>query len=320
MARLILIGLLCIIGAAPLEAQQAAIWHDPGDIAAKDLRWGVGNQERAPKPPFKFVKEDLSGSKPKVRIVDANGVTWNVKLAGTDRGKNEVHPEIAANRIADALGFFAEEDYFIPEGRIEAIVVDLLRANASIGVDGSFRIARFERRPENVQRQPRPWTFDNNPFVGSQELSGLKILLALVNNWDDKPDNVAIDRVTHSDGTTQDRYLVTDWGASFGRMSGPPSWSPAPTRWRVDHYRNQPMVARTREDAIELYYIGQVSLGIIPIEHARWFADLAARLTLEQARAAFETAGATPEAAQAFAARLIEKIGELKSAIQSSSP
>ena len=69
-----------------LQSQSAPIlWRDPGPIAEKNLAQGPTSAERAPKPPFTFLEEDLSGSKPKVKVTDANGVVWKVKFAGTER-------------------------------------------------------------------------------------------------------------------------------------------------------------------------------------------------------------------------------------------
>src|ERR1700678_1205621 len=45
---------------------QDVIWHDPGAVDQLDFRYGIGGEQMAPKPPFSFVKEDTSGSQPKV--------------------------------------------------------------------------------------------------------------------------------------------------------------------------------------------------------------------------------------------------------------
>jgi hypothetical protein len=66
---------------------------------------------------------------------------------------------------------------------------------------------------------------------------------------------------------------------------------------------------------VTLNFKGQVPLGPIPIEHAKWFAELAGQLRPEQVRMAFETAGASAQQADAFARRVIEKIDELRSAV-----
>jgi hypothetical protein len=310
---------------APAAAQQPVagtpvLWHDPGAIADKNLTYGPGSADRLPKPPFTFIKEDESGSKPKVRVSDANGVEWNVKFAGAIDQKNEVNAEVAANRIAWALGYVAEEHYFVPEGRIEG-VKDLKRAKGSIADDGSFRIARFERREPSTSRPPvaeRRWSFDDNPFAGSRELSGLKILLALLNNWDNKPANTSIESVTAPDGSTELRYLFSDWGASFGRMAGPPSWTPSPTRWRVEDYKAQPLTTGVDGTNVKLFFLGQVPMDTVPIEHARWFVELASQLKGEQLRAAFEAAGAPAADADAFAAVFLSKVDQLRAVVSPS--
>jgi hypothetical protein len=308
-----------VIAAAAAAHQTATpvLWKDPGSIGEKNLRWGAGSEERQPKATFTFVKEDLSGSKPKVRVIDANGVDWNVKFAGARADKNEVNAEVAASRLAWALGFIAEENYFVPHGTIEK-VSNLQRAGEAIQRDGTFTTARFERRESNSERGGRRWTFESNPFTGTRELSGLKLLLALSNNWDNKRENTSIDTVTLADGTREEQYLISDWGASFGRMSGPPSWAPAPTRWQPSHFREQPFVKGVNGDSVQIFYIGQVPIESIPLDHARWFAELAGQLHVEQLHDAFTAAGAPEADAQTFAARVVEKIASLKTAVQSS--
>ena len=318
MRPLVFIALIVIAAAAAAQPSATPVlWKDPGAISGKDLGWGAGNEDRQPKPPFTFVKEDLSGSKPKVRVIDANGVDWNVKFAGERADKNEVNAEVAASRLVWALGYVAEENYFVPRGTIEK-VSNLQRAGSAIRPDGTFTTARFERREANADRAGRRWTFESNPFTGTRELSGLKLLLALTNNWDNKHDNTSIDAVTLADGTHEEHFLISDWGASFGRMSGPPSWKPAPTRWQPAHFREQPFIKGVKGESVEIFYIGQVPIESVPIEHARWFAELAGQLSVDQLRSAFAAAGAPPADAQAFAARVAEKIGDLKTAVQSS--
>src|SRR5580658_3188542 len=49
----------------PAIAQgQAVIWHDPGAIEQLDFRYGIGGEALAPKPPFSFVKENMTGTSP----------------------------------------------------------------------------------------------------------------------------------------------------------------------------------------------------------------------------------------------------------------
>jgi len=113
------------------------LWRDPGPIGGKDLYWGPADAARVPRPPFTFVKEDTGGTKPKVAVTDANGSTWNVKFSGESPRNNEVHAEIAATRLAWALGYLVEEHYYVGEGVIEN-AKGLRRAAGSIGTDGAI--------------------------------------------------------------------------------------------------------------------------------------------------------------------------------------
>jgi len=81
----------------------------------------------------------------KLDVTDANGTTWRAKFKlSKSRAGSEVHAEIAASRLMWALGYPVEENYYVPEGRIEG--VHGLRRDAArvIGPDGSFQMARFE--------------------------------------------------------------------------------------------------------------------------------------------------------------------------------
>src|SRR6188474_44317 len=94
--------LLCLVAAsvsgAALETKRV-IWRSRIPVEELDLFWGMGSVERAPKPPFVFVAEDVSGTKPKLQVKDQAGVAWTVKLAPANPEQNEVHAEIAASRI-----------------------------------------------------------------------------------------------------------------------------------------------------------------------------------------------------------------------------
>jgi len=41
---------------------------------------------------------------------------------------------------------------------------------------------RFEPRRDNVERGKR-WDWSKNPFKGTRELNGLKVMMVLLNNW-----------------------------------------------------------------------------------------------------------------------------------------
>src|SRR5687768_3858767 len=194
------------------------LWVDPGPLANRDLFWGTGSAERAPKAPFTFISEDGSGTSPKVRVRDANEVEWSVKFAGTEAYKNEVHAEVAATRLMWAFGYLAEENYFVPQGKIEKTGT-LKRAAAAVAPDGSFKTARFEREDSSMKYTEHSWSFKANPFRGTPELSGLMILSAALHHWDLKHDNTAIVQTRRQD-RLEAWYLFSDLGSTFGKMEG----------------------------------------------------------------------------------------------------
>jgi hypothetical protein len=291
------------------SSDQPLIWRDPGAIETRDLFWGSGSEARAPKPPFTFVEENQKGTVAKVVAKDASGDLWDVKLAG-----EEAHPEVVANRLLWALGYPVQEMYFVHEGVIQGLK-DMKRSSPTLKSDGRFMAARFRRRDPAV-KEAGGWAFDATPFSGRQELSGLIILMALINNWDTATDtNKEILQVTTPGGVVEQWYIVQDLGASFGRFKGP---SGTPIKWTLAEFQKDNLIASVDGNTIVLNY---PAFGTpptrIPIEHARWFADLAGRLTDVQMRAAFKAGGATEAEVQGFTEKLQAKLAELRQALGS---
>src|SRR5262245_40124415 len=78
----------------PTQVSATLIWADPGEVENLDFAGGPGGRNREPKPPFTFIEESFSGTNPKVRVSDANGVKWTVKFG------SEVNAETFATRVA----------------------------------------------------------------------------------------------------------------------------------------------------------------------------------------------------------------------------
>ena len=223
-----------------------ALWHDPGDISSLDLALGAGGKEHAPRTDatYSFVREDLGGTSPKFYVKDQGGVEWLVKVGDEARG------ETAATRFVWAMGFFTDEDYFVPELHVSGLT-KLHRHSKSIHKDGTVTNARLKRSPKD-QKKLATWAWAENPFRGSRELNGLRVMMALINNWDLKtvnnkiygpkqdhsnrnvepsssqglPDKLGDGNETATDERTKPavisgngdvRYVVSDLGASFGR-------------------------------------------------------------------------------------------------------
>ena len=136
---------------------------------------------------------------------------------------DEVHTEAFAARLAWAAGYFAEVTYFVPSGR--STVRTPCSARRVHRRRRRFRNARFELDEPGVVKHfdEHSWAWNENPFVGTRELKGLKIVMMLLSNWDNKDvrdvargSNTAIFEYEVGRNVREARYLIIDWGAALG--------------------------------------------------------------------------------------------------------
>lgn len=303
-------------GPPPIRATRQRIWEDRGPVETLDLAAGAGGPDGAPQPPFIFLDEHKGGLRPCVSVRDARRRTWRVKWG------NEVHSEPFASRIAWAAGYFVTPSYFVPSGRIEQ-VPSLEMAGGCIDEHGAFQEACFQLDDAHARKMfdEHGWAWNDNPFVGTRELNGLRIVLLLVSNWDNKDvrdvargSNTGIFEFTIPDGTSEARYLVTDWGGSMG------SWGTnvvSRGKWDADAYLEQSAKFITGVDDL-----GHVTWGFsgqrtadavteITMDDVRWFAGRFAPVSDEQLRGALAACGATPEEVDRFAAGLRRRLDQL---------
>jgi hypothetical protein len=290
------------------------LWRDPGEVEKLDMIGGPTGRAKTPKPPFTFVEESLSGTNPKIRVTDANGVTWTAKFG------SEVNAETFATRMAWAVGYFVEPAYFVPSGRILNLG-KLTRAKKEVKDNGDFYDARFEmQREKGVKKleDEESWGWLNNPFANSKELNGLKVMLMLLSNWDNKDvrdvkrgSNTIILR-TPSDAGVEDRYLVGDWGGAMGKWGG----FLAREKWDCKGYASQSkdFVKGVKGQFIEFGYSGQHTSDFktdIRVSDVKWLMQYLGRITDSQIRDGLLTSGATREEAECFSHALRERIKQL---------
>ena len=115
MIRVLVIGLVVLSVrsfAAPVEPAPAGnlvLWRAPRAMTASDWVWGPGGEQRAPIPPFTFVKENLGGTNPE------GGCSRRARrLVGGQIGA-EVHTDVFASRLLYAVGYPTEPTYFVAE-------------------------------------------------------------------------------------------------------------------------------------------------------------------------------------------------------------
>ncbi|MGA3041256.1 MAG: hypothetical protein ABSF54_10770 [Bryobacteraceae bacterium] len=292
----------------------AVFWSDPTDWAARDLFYGPGGKAHEPHGPFTFEKEDLNGTNPKFVVRDAGGVKWKVKLG------MEARPETAVTRLAWAVGYYVNEDYFVRDMRIADMPAHLHRGQKLVGPGGEVHNVRLKREDE---KKIGIWQWDKVEFAGSREWNGLRVLMALVNNWDLKDENNAI----YGDGS-QRIYMVSDLGASFGSASR--TWPRDRAKDNLDSYSRSTFIRRIGPDTVDfqvpgrptfLYLVDPKSYFMrVHLEHlgrnvpradAKWLGQLLARVSAVQIHDAFRAAGYSPEEIQAFTRLLEDRITAL---------
>ena len=318
----LLLVLLASLAAASAQekatkaAGTAVLWEDPGDIRSRDLFYGVGGKEGQPQPPFRFQSEDEKGASPKFDVEDGTNRKWKVKLGF------EARPEIVASRLLWAVGYFANINYFVNDLRVEGMPKQLSRGTEYVDKAGEAFQARLQRKPG---KDHKPWSWRNNPFVGTREFNGLRVMMALLNNWDLKDENNAYYEDKKSGRTI---YYVTDVGATLG-TSGK-SYSDKESKNNIKAYRTTKFIAHTTAERVTFnfpthpalyhifnapYFIGQMRnrwVGHdIPRQDVKWIAGLLAQLTPRQIEDAFRAGGYTPEQIQEYSAALRARIGEL---------
>ena len=309
--RLVATSALLFAVCSPCAAQERTLWRDPGAIEHINFTRAAG-RDNPPRPPFHFVEERLSGNTPKVIVRDGAGVEWRVKWG------LEVRAESFATRLVDALGYYVEPTWFVARGKIGAARA-LTRAARFIRRDGSFSNASFERKDPNLKSLPEDWAWNHNPFVGTNELNGLKVLVMLLANWDNKD---ARDRRLGSNtgifersmnGRQQLVYAVTDWGQALG------GWGPRlkPQTWNCERFTTQtkPFLQGRQGNHVRFGFTGQHTNDFkndITIANVRWLMRYLGRITDTQIRGGLRASGATPAEIACLATQLRKRIKQLR--------
>ena len=269
----------------------AVLWQIPNDISSRDLFLGPGGSSMRPDlSRITLIKEEKGGYSKKYRVRDGSGGEWVAKI-----GK-EAQAETAAVRLLWAAGYQTEINYLVPRVVIPG--------------KGTFQNVRFEARGGDVKRLDG-WKWDRNPFIGTREFQGLKVMMILLNNWDIKDSN---NQILFDRGSDQLRYIISDLGATFGHSRN------IPILWRIMRSRNNPTrYARTdfldkvKDNRVYFHYHGKRDslFKDITIQDAQWMGNLLAKLSDRQLRDAFMAANYTPTQINLLTSAVRQRTGEL---------
>jgi hypothetical protein len=304
-------------------AGRPVAWRDPGDLARRDLRTGPCAEAQAPAAPFTFVSEDKLGASPKFKVRDARGTVWSVKLG------EEAQAETVATRLVWALGYFAEESYYYDRVEVGNLP-KLSRGQEFVQDRTTVRGARFEPRRETEQRAAT-WEWDQNPFLGTREFNGLKVLMALLGNYDIRPENNHIVSVRSGDGETEARYVVSDIGATLGKVGG---LGGKRSKNNLADYSASKFVVGVEKGMVRFDFrtkpkgmgffasifkpsygksqaMKEKVMSNIPVEDARWMGTRLSQLSDEQLRDAFRAAGYDSATMEGYVAAIRGRINQL---------
>jgi len=294
----------------------AMLWREPGDIASRNLYYGAGGKAHEPHGTFTFEKEDMEGSNPKFDVVDQDGVKWRVKMG------DEARPETVASRLLWAVGYYANEDYFVPALHVQNLP-HLHRGANLVSPDGTVPNVRLKRHLKD-QKKIGMWSWSKDPFTGSREWYGLRVLMAVINNWDLKDSNNSIYQVRGD--FPEQLYVVTDLGSSFG--SPGLNWV---SKGNLTAYTHSKMIGKVAPEFVDFNVPSPPKLNTfidipelkrrlslcwlghhIPLTDVKWMGHLLAQLSPDQIRDAFRAAGYSPQEVEAYSQVVERRIAELQ--------
>jgi len=266
------------------------LWREPSDITSRNLYLGPGGEAMKPDlSKVTFIEEKESGGSTKFRVRDGSGREWMVKVGG------DAQAEVAASRIVWAVGYYTDVSYIAP--RVE------------ITGKGSLENARFEARSKGIKRLDE-WMWDDNPFAGTNELQGLKVLLALLDNWNLKNENNKILFVREDEaGRSELRYIISDFDVKLDKSGiSPAVWHTPPGKPAAAKF-----IDKVKDNLIDFGYNGKHKERIaeVTVAQARWIGSWLARLSDGQLRDALRAGNYSADEIQFLEKTLRSRINEL---------
>ena len=195
------------------------------------------------------------------------------------------------------------------------------------GVVYNVRLKRYL----GTEKKIGTWAWANDPFTNTREWNGLRVLMAVINNWDLKDENNAVYEEKSKDADSPDlHYLVSDLGASFGTAGR--SVGEGVSKGNLKSYRRSKFISKTTPEYVDFNVPGRpatlyllTSTGEyfrrthmqwigkhIPRSDARWIAVYLTQLTPQQIRDAFRSAGYSPDQVEGYATVVEQRIAQLR--------
>jgi hypothetical protein len=274
------------------SAALAELWVEPEPD--RDLLHGVGGSRLAPDPAavYRVIRIKKGGFSDGYTVVDPRRREWSAKLYP------EARTEVVASRIVWAVGYhqppaYALEGWWATGARSE----------------NPQPVARFrEETPEfHGLTEVGPWSYADNPFVGTRELKGLLVLNVMLANSDLKAGNNMLYTLSERKEGARRWYVARDLGQTFGRtglLDG--------LRDDIEAFDQSGFIKGVDNGIVKFEYNGlnKALLDDITPADVAWICARLSRLTARQWSDAFRAGGYAEPTAQRYIRRLKLKIAQ----------
>jgi hypothetical protein len=275
-------------GSAPSITE---LWELPADLAQRDLFYGPWGPERSPdgRDTYTFLRKKRQGTNPGVTATDSSGRVWHVKQG------REARPEVVLSRVLSGVGYHQPPVYYLPS-------FTLVNERGTVHTErgGRFRLS------QSTLKSRGHWSWDENPFIGTQPYEGLLVMLVMLNSADLKNDNNTLYDVKEDDGNRMHWFVVRDLGSSLGQNG-----RFSPREDDPDAFDRHGFVTGVKDGYVEFDYRARhrslVEHRIRP-DDVRWASGLLGMLTDRQWQDAFRAGGYTAPEANRFIHRIQQKI------------
>lgn len=278
--------------APPTTAELAELWVAPE--RGRDLFYGVGGRRLAPDPTVRYsvIEIKQAGFSRGYTVTDPAGREWSAKFPP------EAQTEVVASRIHWGIGYHQPPIYYVPSWTAEKAT----SPNPQLP-------ARFREKSPDLHGLDgdEPWSYYENPFVGSRALNGLLVLQVMLGNSDLKDQQNVMYTLKEEFEGAKKWYVARDLGQTFGRTGV----VTAP-RGDIRVFEQTPFIKGVVDGRVRFDYRGRhrVLFNNITPADVRWICDRLARLTDDQWRDAFRSGGYATSTSERFIRRMKQKIAE----------
>lgn len=278
----------------PADAPPATLWEQPAGNGERDLFYGPWGREHAPSPNdiYTLVQVKHSGINPGLTVRDSEGREWSVKQPFSE-SDDEGPTEVVLSRVLSAVGYHQPPVYYLRWFRLR----DDWGVHTEHG--GRFRLKMRDLKDRGE------WSWQQNPFVGTQPYQGLLVILLAFNSSDLKNSNNTLYEY-RSPQRREFRYVVRDIGTALGSTG-----RFAPIKSDPAAFERHGFIRRVRGGFVEFAYDGwhqELFRNRVTTGDVRWASDLLATLDNAEWRDAFRAGGFSDDATARFITVLARRI------------